>query len=92
LASGSPFGFIAALRRTTEAPPRRPAGRDPRARHRPELDVLPLQLSENASRFWIMLLLIPARSERRVIVAWLLGLVAKLGGPYGFDGKLIDGL
>ena len=30
--------------------------------------------------------------ERRVIVAWLLGLVAKLGGPYGFDGKLIDGL
>lgn len=27
---------------------------------RPEVDVLPLQLPEHASRFWIMLLLIPA--------------------------------
>jgi len=51
---------MAALRRTTEAPPRRSSrrGRISERLWRPELPTVPLQSRANASPFWIMLLLV----------------------------------
>ncbi|MGA8750260.1 MAG: hypothetical protein WB563_15830, partial [Pseudolabrys sp.] len=42
---------------------KKPAGQDPEAQSAPELDTVPLCLRENASPFWIILLLVESDPE-----------------------------
>jgi hypothetical protein len=60
LGIGIPFGCAATIVATTEAPPRRRSrrGRIPKRNQRSELDTVPLCLREEASPFWIILLLV----------------------------------
>ena len=62
---GISFGCAATLAATTEAPPRRRSrrGRIPKRSQRPELGTVPLCLCEEASLFWIILLLVEDDSE-----------------------------
>jgi hypothetical protein len=65
LAIGISFGCAATIAATTEAPPRRRSrrGRIPKRSQRPELGTVPLCLCEEASLFWIILLLVEDDSE-----------------------------
>jgi hypothetical protein len=59
LVIGISFGRAATIAATAEAPPQRKSrrGRIPKRSQRPELDTVPLCLHEEASPFWIILLL-----------------------------------
>ena len=59
LVIGISFGRAATIAATTEAPPQRRSrrGRIPKRGQRPKLDTVPLCLREEASPFWIILLL-----------------------------------
>jgi hypothetical protein len=59
------FGCAATIAATTEAPPQRRSrrGRIPKRSQRPELGIVPLCLCEEASPFWIILLLVEGDSE-----------------------------
>jgi hypothetical protein len=60
LVIGISFGCAATIAATTEAPPQRRSrrGRIPKRSQRPELATVPLCLCEEASPFWIILLLV----------------------------------
>jgi hypothetical protein len=57
---GISFSCAATIAATPEAPPQRKSrrGRIPKRSQRPELDAVPLCLREEASPFWIILLLV----------------------------------
>ena len=65
LVIGISFGCAATIAATTEAPPQRRSrrGRIPKRSQRPELDTVPLCLCEEASPFWIILLLVEGDPE-----------------------------
>ena len=65
LVIGISFSCAATIAATTEAPPQRRSrrGRIPKRSQRPELDTVPLGPREEASLFWIILLLVWADAE-----------------------------
>jgi hypothetical protein len=71
LVIGISFGCAAIIAATTEAPPRLSSrqGRIPKRSQRPETDTVPLCLREEASPFWIILLLVGGYPEARCIRA-----------------------
>jgi hypothetical protein len=60
LGIGTSFGCAPTIAATTEAPPQRRSrrGKIPKRNQRSELDTVPLCLREEASPFWIILLLV----------------------------------
>ena len=71
LVIGISFGCAATIAATTEAPPRLSSrrGRIPKRSQRPELATVPLCLCEEASPFWIILLLVEASEHPRTKLA-----------------------
>jgi hypothetical protein len=68
LVIGISFGCAATIAATTEAPPQRRSrrGRIPKRSQRPELATVPLCLCEEASPFWIILLLVPEHPRTKL--------------------------
>jgi hypothetical protein len=88
LVIGISFGCAATIAATTEAPPQRRSrrGRIPKRSQRPELATVPLCLCEEASPFWIILLLVEGDPEHPGLKLAASGLLQKTLTNVRFPG------
>jgi hypothetical protein len=88
LVIGISFGCAATIAATAEAPPQRRSrwGRIPKRSQRPELATVPLCLCEEASPFWIILLLVEGDPEHPGLKLAASGLLQKTLTNVRFPG------